>query len=159
MKTLLTLLLLFVSVTFASAGDQIILFEEDDPAMNTAIHQARESLEGFFSHTTKHADKTALKVAFPTSSGGLEHIWVDNSARNGDRFTGTLANEPDDLGAWRNGSEVTFNHDQISDWGINIDGRGYGYFTVRVMLPRLDKESAAGLRAWLSEDPLPADWR
>ena len=95
-----------------------------------------------------------LKVALPSSNGGREHIWVVGVTRSGDGYRGRLDNEPQRLPGLSRGSEVSFTTDMISDWAYEHNGRLWGGYTLRVMLPDLSPDDAAGLRAHLSDTPI-----
>ena len=101
-----------------------------------------------------------VKVAMPTSDDQIEVIWVEPfKGLGGDKFVGLLANAPNDLPGREQGSEVQFTRDQVQDWSFwGDDQRMYGNFTTRVMLPHLDADQAAQLRAILSHSPLPNGW-
>ncbi len=77
---------------------------------------------------------------------------------NKNDFTGDLTNEPDDLAGLHHGDSVAFTYDQISDWYFTMNGKGYGYFTLRAMLPRLPKEQAEQFKEFLSPNPVPENW-
>ena len=148
----------------AFSGDQTLKYETGDAQMSAAIDAALTSLDSFFRALDRGRITRAeagLKVALETPAGSAathEVIWVaDFSTRDSKTFTAYLANEPNQLPGLTLGSKVTFSRDQIRDWSVIRDGKGYGYFTVRAMLPRLSAQQAAQLRQFLSEDPfLPA---
>ncbi|MHA3915763.1 DUF2314 domain-containing protein [Halovulum sp. GXIMD14793] len=159
MKLLLTVVCLLFSASWASADDPVALFGEDDPEMSAASAEARKELDRFLAFAETYSGEAALQVAFPTVSGeGYEHIWVIPFEEVEGGFKGILEGNPQDLGDLTIGSEVRFSRDQISDWGAVIDDRGYGYYTLRVLAPRLEEFKVKGLREWLSDEPLPPDW-
>jgi uncharacterized protein YegJ (DUF2314 family) len=57
------------------------------------------------------------------------------------------------------GDAVAFTTDMVRDWSITeANGRMWGNYTTRVIVPQLDAETAAALGAMLSPDPVPSDW-
>ena len=151
---------IFVS-TQAFAGDPVILFADDDPELHTAMAKARDSLPGFLNFIASGSDNMdgfGLKVAFQGDTH-VEHIWVAEVVDHGEgRFSGRLANAPDQLGRLRIGDKVTFFDHQISDWSLVRDGKGYGFYTVRVMAAYMTPDQAGLLRGFLSDTPVPAEW-
>ncbi|MEO1638228.1 MAG: DUF2314 domain-containing protein [Pseudomonadota bacterium] len=89
----------------------------------------------------------------------LEFIWVENIERAGPgSFRGTLANDPVELTGLDLGSRVVFDQEQVSDWAVIIDGKGYGYYSVRAFRELVSEEEAAQLTAFLSTEPLPPNF-
>lgn len=151
-----------LSATFALAGDPVINFADDDPEMNAAISKARNSMELFLQHATD-ASGTGLqgslvKAALKTDYG-FENIWIQNFKRHANgQISGELANEPNDLPGKHLGDRVTFDPSALRDWSLWIDGKLYGNYSTRVMLPRMDETTRQDLSEILSNAPIPADW-
>ncbi len=162
----LSIVFVFALGSFGHAGDKIVNYESDDQAMNAAIEEARVTLPKFLkklSDNPKEFQGASLKVAFPASpnSENIENeiIWVSEfHSPDGKRFHGYLANEPNHLENLTLGSPVTFERDQITDWSVLIGGQGYGYYTIRVMMPKLSKGERKQLKAFFSPEPLPKGW-
>lgn len=145
-------------------GDPLILVAADDKAMNAATGQAQRTLPrflGYLEDNPQLAPDASVKVALPMLSvDGEEHIWVTPFVRLGpDRFTGLLANQPNNLGRLNIGDPVAFTSDQVSDWALTLRGREYGSFTTRVLLARMPETEADRLRRVLSESPIPPELR
>ncbi len=149
-----------------AAGDDVIGFDTDDPVMSAAVREAQATLPRFMTQlgSDPWLAKTAfLKVALPVTVGNTgatdEVIWVTGFRETAPgRFQGKLAREPDHLMGLSAGSTVGFATSQIRDWAAVIDGRGYGYYTLRVMLPVIEAEEAVELRGFLAPEPVPAGW-
>lgn len=141
-------------------GDEMVQFRDQDAEMNAAIAEAKASLPQFLARLdageTQPAD--SLKVAFSTSQGN-EHIWVRQIARKGDELTGTLANEPNYMPGQHLGSVVTFPVALVSDWSYEKNGKRWGNYTTRVMLPYLEPDDAAAVRESLSDTPTESNAR
>lgn len=138
----------------AVKGDEIVEFRAEDAAMNAAIAEAKASLPVFLARLDAGALQSAdgLKVGFHTDQG-REHIWVDHIARKGDELTGMLANEPNWMPGLHQGSTVTFDPALVTDWSYEKDGKLWGNYTTRVMLPSLSPEEAEAVKANLSDTP------
>lgn len=135
-------------------GDEVVQFEAQDAAMNAAIAQAKASLPAFLARLDagQITPADSLKVGFP-ANGGHEHIWVNQIARQGDQLTGLLVNEPNWMPGLHERSPVTFAPALVSDWSYEKDGKLWGNYTTRVMLPSLPPEEAEALKADLSDTP------
>ena len=162
MKRLLTILAAAACLTaaaapaFAQRGEQgVIDYREDDRAMNKAIEDARATLPNFWrAYEAKAGSDFMLKVEFPASRGGTEHIWVGEIHRDGAKLTGVLLNEPSFLPQWRRSSTVEFQIGQVSDWAYVKFNRLWGSYTTRVMLARMSEQEAAEMREFLSDTPV-----
>ncbi len=170
MKSLIRLLLvgLLLSAPMASqAGDPVITFAPDDPAMNTAIKQARDTLAVFLANVLDakgvSQTDTALKVAFQVDAAdyGDEIIWVSGFSRNTEgRYIGYLANEPNHMPGKQVGSKVRFTAHQIRDWGyFGKDGKLFGHYTTRVLLKTMPQDQAEPILDLLSDHPVPDRWK
>lgn len=151
--------------TIAHAEDALMLFDTDDPAMNTAIADAQKTLPRFLAHafdeTGTSLPDALVKVGLPTVNGpnSLEHIWVAPFSRISEtEYSGLLANEPDDLGGLQQGDTIKFTVSQISDWSVTSpQGLYWGNYTTRVMF----KNGAFGdapFETVFEPTPIPPDW-
>ncbi len=141
--------------------DNTIMVAEDDAAMNASQDLARQTLDKYFAYIDTNpagVSSANIKVAIQGDSY-VEQIWVTSAqTQDGQNFTGYLGNDPDQLGDLKAGEKVEFIKDQISDWSFVKDDKGYGFYSVRVLLPKIPKEEAEGLMQFLAEDPLPDFW-
>jgi uncharacterized protein YegJ (DUF2314 family) len=143
----------------ALAGDPVLQFAQDDPAMNSAMADARRTLPLFYgrlAQTDLDSEVMLLKVAMPYKAGGaqsFEHIWVAVASREGDSFRGVFANDPVHID-YDQYDPVQFTEDDISDW-MYYDKAGLmqGAFTMRVMLKDLPAGQAAEFRRALAPPP------
>lgn len=146
----------------ALAGDPIVDFATKDPKMRNAIRQAQATLPKFLAAVTQSDNSlheaSMVKVAVPVENGPIEDevIWVDNITRNGEQFTGHLANEPNHIPNAHQGTKIKFKRTSIYDWSLwGSDQKLYGNYTTRIMLPELPAETAAHLNTILSAEPSP----
>lgn len=146
------------AAAFAQADEPLIQFSSEDEQMNAAIAAARRSLPGFWRRfAAKDGRDFGVKAAFASAEGGREHLWFSNLKREGGKVTGVLDNQPRLVAGMARGDTITFNEDQISDWSYEKNGRMWGGFTLRVMLPHLPEAEAEELRAYLSPTPVEGD--
>lgn len=152
------IILMFLTL---AAGDEVILTDPDDPEMTAAVATAQENLSQFLVEYTKHkgdATDYGVKVAFPVNADDTEYevIWVTYFDQiDTDNFVGRLSNAPNFMPGFYFDSDVSFTRDMIQDWYIFEDGKVYGYFTVRVLLPQLDKDTAVQVIQSIHDSPLP----
>jgi uncharacterized protein YegJ (DUF2314 family) len=151
----------------SSKGDRTVTYETGDAKMDAAVADARRHLPRFWAaHASvpnppepMFAVKAALQMQ-GYDEGSNEHIWVGSLRRADGKVTGTLLNEPNDLGPeLKKGSSVSFEESRISDWWILTPQGMLGAYTIRAMLDDLTPEEAAHEKSMLAEHPLPPGWR
>lgn len=151
----------------AQKGEQenIVAVSPADARMNAAIAEARQSLPEFLSRASAGQaewESVGLKVMFATVSGSgpsHEHIWIADFAETAQgRFSGYLANEPVWLGDRHMGDAVEFGRDDITDWALVMDGRGYGFFTARALLDQMAPDQRRELESFLAPQPIHGGW-
>jgi uncharacterized protein YegJ (DUF2314 family) len=144
--------------TAAMAGDPTWDFTSDDAEMNAAIAEAQRTMPIFVAkldETDLNTQTMLLKVGLPFGNDGYEHIWCQVISRDGDTYEAVISNDPVYIDA-KQYDPVTIKQAQVSDWTYwNKDGKMEGAYTLRVMLPRMDKDQAASLAAQLA--PLPTN--
>jgi uncharacterized protein YegJ (DUF2314 family) len=138
----------------ARAEDQAIMVPGDDSAMVAAIAHARELLDGFLALAgSESADISEPGVKVMIRDGSkVEHFWVTPFARDGDTFTGVLANEPQLVTTVKAGQTYSFTRADISDWMYHHGDHIHGAYTLKAMLPRLPEAQAEQFRAMLVEE-------
>lgn len=150
--------------------DASVLVSTNDERYLAAVAQARASLPLFLEHTLDkkgHSTEGAtIKIRFdvPELENSGEQVWATPFRRlKDDRFEVTIINRPSQLTEIGEGSVVTVDYDQITDWSLisSEDGQVWGGYTMRVMLtdgvraPR----GARQITDRLTENPIPPDWR
>jgi uncharacterized protein YegJ (DUF2314 family) len=109
----------------------------DDEAMNAAIATAQETLPLFIDAMQTSTDAEAhfaIKVEYPYGSGDdAEHIWVSDLTYDGNRFKGTIGNDPVYVSGLAYGDRVDVQLEEISDWMIIQEGRMLGGYTIHVI--------------------------
>lgn len=142
--------------------DTVLSFSREDAEMNAAIAAAQRTypqfLADFRAASAAVSGNYMVKVALPTVSGSVEHIWVDNLSWVSGRLHGRLANHPVDLGDLRFGADVEIEAERVSDWAIRSTDGMYGSFTTRVMIERMSPAAAAPYRETLAPTPIPPGW-
>jgi len=128
--------------------DGEIMAKKDDPEMRAAEDKARRTLGEFikaFDADIGDVDdppEFAVNIPITDDDGNTENVWVIYLSRDGDEFTGSIANEPAVVKNITYGQEVTFSKDRIVDWHYTTDGKMRGSFTTCVILSREDPEKA-----------------
>ena len=142
-------------LTEAQQADPVHQFSAEDATMNAAIEEARRGLPRFWElHAANDGSDFMVKVGFPTTSGGHEHIWVGDIQRSAAGVTAVVQNEPHDVPSIRYGERTTVDEALISDWALTRGGRTYGHYTTRVViasLPAEEQAQYAGLLATFAE--------
>lgn len=144
MKRVLFLPILSLSLHVFAEGkidDQVRFVSEQDRAMNTAIAEARSSLDEFFA-TAKSPPEGAegfkLKVMVSDESG-VEHLWFSPFKEIDGGYAGVLVNEPTVIESMKYGEVYAFKTSQITDWGYVLNGKQIGSYTVCVLFKTMEK--------------------
>jgi len=130
--------------------DQVIRVSGEDQEMNEAIAKARDTLDDFLAlaaHPPRGAHDFKLKVKFEDAHG-VEHMWVTPFEVEGERFSGTLADDPETIRSVRAWQTVTFSRADITDWGYESGGKQVGSFTVCVLLKHMPAAQAEQYRSF-----------
>jgi uncharacterized protein YegJ (DUF2314 family) len=133
----------------ASAQSNLMLVPNGDPEMAQAITKARASLPQFWKALEKPGEGEegfALKVAIKDGAD-VEHFWLMDISREGEKLSGTINNEPEIVGNVSNGERYQFTEADISDWLYMRNGKMVGNETMRPLLKRMPKSDADGYRA------------
>lgn len=137
--------------TEAQAQDRVEYFESDDATMNAAIANARAGLPRFWElYGNREGSDFMLKVGFPASSGGNEHIWVSDVQRGANGLSAVIANEPADVPTLRYGQRASFEEAWISDWALTHRGVTYGHYTTRVVVASMPVSERAPYAAFIA---------
>ncbi len=156
----LTFLALATALCLSACGDKnkgpTVMVGKDDAAMKAAVEQARASLPTFWAlYEAKDPSRTefAVNAKMPTPSGEFEAIWIGVSGHSDGKVGGVLANEPEAMPDKHLGTAVQILESDIEDWSYRKDGKTWGSYTTRVIIPRLSKEQQSDVRAQLSASP------
>jgi uncharacterized protein YegJ (DUF2314 family) len=88
-----------------------------------------------FSKGLKPGEVLFIKHGFPTSKGDSEYLWVVANRWEGDRITGQVANDPNDVPGVVIGMTMVLREADVFDWTIQLpDGRSDGGYTTQVVL-------------------------
>lgn len=142
----------------ASATAPAIDYAGDDAEMNAAMAEARRTLPIFwklFDSDPVVSGSAKVKMTFTDpATGGLEHLWIRDIRREGGLIKGVVDNQPTGRVGVNKEDPVTIVPARISDWRYIRNGRLYGSYTTRVMVPRLPLDQQALYRRVLSDTPL-----
>ncbi len=124
----------------------------DDEAMGAAIAMAREKvlaeIEPFLAG---QRPEFMVKVAITDAHEQTEHMWLADVSFSDGTFAGHITEAPHTLQGFQEGQRFRIPPDVISDWMYLLDGRMYGNFTLRSMLPSMPEEEAAKYRGLLAD--------
>jgi uncharacterized protein YegJ (DUF2314 family) len=133
----------------AVAQSNMMMVPNGDPEMAAAIAKARAGLAVFWKALAQPGageEGFALKVAIKDGKD-VEHFWLLDIARDGDKLSGTINNEPEIVGNVSNGERYQFTDADISDWLYMRNGKMVGNETMRPLLKRMPKSQAEQYRA------------
>ncbi len=112
----------------------IVNLAMDDAGMKAAMDRARATvpqlLERLANPPAGQVD-LSVKVPLPTTSGGVEHVWMGQVRREGDELVGVLGNEPQGVRGYAMGGELRTRIAEISDWMAIDNGVLIAGYTVR----------------------------
>jgi uncharacterized protein YegJ (DUF2314 family) len=141
----------------AVGNDDNFITNAPEKEVQTASAEAVQSLPAFWSAFERQAPGTSdfmVKVGMPVGDGRTESIWADVLRRDGQTLHVRLANDPVWLTSVQNGSELTVPLDQVVDWTYSRDGKAFGHFTTRAMMPSAPPALRAEAQAFLAPTPL-----
>jgi len=145
---LLVAIVATAAVAQQKAQDRTVMITSSDRAMESAIRQAKETLDDFLKVVAappKGASGFKVKVRID-DSGETEHIWVTPFRRTKDGFEGIISNEPELVHSVKYGQMYRFTRASITDWGYELNGKQKGSFTVCVMFTQMPKAEADSYR-------------
>jgi uncharacterized protein YegJ (DUF2314 family) len=95
----------------------VVLIEDDDPRLVTAVAKARERWPEFLkAFEDRHPEQTfAVKVPF-RDGDQIEWMWVNISSIRNDELGGTVGNTPARVHSVCEGDHVTVKASEIGDW-------------------------------------------
>lgn len=126
-------------------SQNIYRFKGDDPDINLASKNARESFKYFWRELSWERrriipglDISAVKLGFPTGkvtdyAPPVEHMWVGNVNFDGLKVSGDLLNDPSWIDGIGSGDQIVMGFNDINDWIYSIDGMVYGAYTVNAI--------------------------
>src|ERR1700733_2973785 len=126
----------------ASKDDPTTSVSADDPEMNAAISEARESAQQFI--TALRSPKASqsdfcIKKRFDQGEN-VEHIWLTDVTFDGQNFHGKVGNDPEEVTNVKFGDEAAVGKNEISDWMFIEDGKLIGGYTIKVLYSRMTLE-------------------
>ena len=128
-------------VAARKGGDHTVDVATGDPEMEAARAKARASLGEFWSahdNAPRGVANFSLKVSIPfNASGGNEHFWLGDIQRKGNRFVGTINNEPKYAKHVKMGHRYEFGDAEMSDLMFLRNGEIVGNETMRPLRKRM----------------------
>lgn len=144
----------FVRWVIGEVGGDVKIrrMKANDEVVRLAIRKARatvsELIEPF---VAGELENFTVKVEVTDVQKRSEHMWLaDVSYRDG-TFAGHITEVPHTLEGFVAGQRFRLPHDGISDWMYYRDGKMYGNFILRGMLPSMPESEAQKYRAILAD--------
>ena len=132
-----------------------IAVPNEDAVMAAAIAKAQSSIATFWGVVDKPGPtdtKFAVKIHYPTSGKGGEHIWASVVKHDAAEVTAVISNDPQDIANLKRGQTVTVPKTRLTDWMFFRNDKIHGGQTIRALLPKLPPAQAEGLRAMLAPE-------
>lgn len=149
-RILFVLLLAAASFGWGAKPDTLIEGGYDEAEMNAAIARARSEVDAFIA-VMKSGEVTQFAIKVPIKDQGhVEHFWMTDVTYRDGRFTGKINNQPGIVSNVKFGQTLTVEKDKISDWLYIRNGKMYGHYTLRPLLPAMSEEEAAYYRSMLA---------
>lgn len=132
----------------------------ENEEMGRAIRAAQDTFPEFARHVDLERFRivpafhtVAVKAFFPLPDDPVrgEHMFVAEVSTDGRTITGVLNNDPNDIPDLKAGDRVSFPLSRLSDWLLVTGNRGYGGFTLDVMLRHFSPEQ---FRYFGSQQPI-----
>ena len=151
LRTLFTCTILAISsLGCSSKPETLIESGYDEAEMAAATKRAIDEVDSFITELNSGTSENyAVKVPIE-DSGEIEHFWLINVSFSNNKFTGTINNEPGIVSNVKMGQEYNADKTEISDWMYIRDGKMYGNYTLRPLLPTMPKDEAERFRSILA---------
>jgi uncharacterized protein YegJ (DUF2314 family) len=115
--------------------DKVTYVAPDDPRMKAAIEKARSNVNTFIAalQSPKPGQSGfSVKMAF-IEGDNTEHMWLTPVRYDGQKFHGTINNEPEKIKSVKLGQKVSIEPSQISDWMYLENRKLKGGETIRAL--------------------------
>ena len=147
----------------AGASDPVLAGAARHAALTAAETQARAHLAKFLDIALDDRgmarDNAAIKIVLTADGTREETVWVAPFGLLDGRYVGLLVNEPKAMDTKHIGDAVAFDESQVRDWYFfGDDGKMYGSYTTRALLPTMSPKSARQITRILAPTPVPAHW-
>ena len=118
----------------------VINLEDTDELLRESVATAKERWPEFKAAFAERDAGQSFSVKAPISvDDNTEFIWVNVEEISDGKVTGTLGNEPVDLGNLRLGSTVTFSENDVNDWTYSKGDEFVGLFSANVFAPESEE--------------------
>ena len=119
--------------------------------MNAAFAKARSETDAFIKIMQSGTPSSCSVKIGVSDHGSVEYFWLDKLTYNNGVFSGTIDNDPELVKNVKMGQKIDVKKEEIFDWLYMKDGKMYGNYTVRVLLPKMSKEDADKMRAMMAD--------
>lgn len=150
----LIVLALIISITSCTpnlaketrGNETVIGVSTEDTEMNQIMENARSTIADFI----KSLDDVSIdpylrsvKFPFTTDPGSqnqVEHIWITDITKDGEKYFGIIANEPFYIKTMQMGDRIEFDINNISDWYFIKDGYMTGGKSIKYFYDQMSEE-------------------
>lgn len=117
--------------------EKMVCIDDDDPAMQAAVAEARRRWPEFVAAFHKRTDRQTFIIKAPfTENDQTEFMWVVVDGIGDQIVSGYLANAPVNLRGYAEGDYVQVRLSDLNDWAYGQDGPEVGGFTMKVLADR-----------------------
>lgn len=130
----------------------IAFIASTDHEMSAAMTRAKNEFPRILKHYQAGELKDlGLKVAI-RDDGKVEHFWLSNARIEHGKLVGNIEGPVKSVTNVKDGELVKVDFPDLSDWSHMKEGKLYGAYTLRVLLPTMNPTHAAQIRAVLADD-------
>ena len=147
----LLLIALTVACGCSSKPETLVQGGYDEAEMAAATERAVSEVDAFIADLQSGRSENYAVKAPIEDDGTVEHFWLTDLTYQGNKFTGTINNEPGMVSNVKLGQEYTIGKSEISDWMFMRDGKMHGNYTLRPLLATMPDAEADQYRALFAE--------
>ena len=122
----------------------------DQAEMAAATQRALNEVDAFIAELQAGTAESFAVKAPISENGQVEHFWLTEVSFDGEKFTGTINNEPGIVTHVKLGQQWSLGKTEISDWLYMRDGKMHGNYTMRPLLATMPEEQAEQFRQMLA---------
>ncbi|HBG77962.1 MAG TPA: hypothetical protein DDW84_03810 [Phycisphaerales bacterium] len=121
--------------------DPIFTVSKDNELVNTAIDDARNSIDTLITEIKKGENNflPSVKVKI-TDKGQVEYMWLSELKYENGIFSGKIDNDPETVKTVYYGDPWQVNKGEICDWIYQKDGKLFGNYTYKASLKKFSIE-------------------
>ena len=142
---------LALTIGCSSSPETLVKGGYDEAEMAAATKRAISEVDTFIADLNSGRSENYAVKAPIEDNGETEHFWLTEIAFAGNKFTGTISNEPGMVSNVTLGQQYTIGKTEISDWMFMRDGKMHGNYTMRPLLATMPEAEAKQYRSMLAD--------